>query len=430
MENINPWKRAQMQLTKAATLLEIDPLLLSILCEPDRVIEISLPIRMDNGEIKNFKGFRVQHNNIRGPYKGGIRYHQQVDLSEVKALSLWMTMKNAVVDVPFGGGKGGIHVNPKELSEAELERLSREYTRKLKDEIGPHIDVPAPDVNTNAKIMNWIVDEYSKQMGKKTPAVVTGKTVDNGGSKGRTGSTGMGGVYVLKEVLKKLSKKPKGMTVAIQGFGNVGRHIARYLQREGFNIVAVSDSQGGLYIPEGIKDIEQIEKCKDEMGHVAGCYCIGSVCGISFKDHLKGKSITNKELLELDVDIIVPAALENVITKENAHNIEASIVLEMANGPTSQEADKILKDRGIVVVPDILANSGGVTVSYFEWYQNLHNQKWSEEKVAKKLKEKMKAATHAVFEISKKYNVTLTEAAFLLAVKRVAETWKKNTSKI
>lgn len=400
----NPWARAQKQLNNAASYFKIEPLLLAKLEHPDRVIEVSIPIKMDNGAIKVFKGFRVQHNNILGPYKGGLRYHQDVNMDEVRALAFWMTMKNAVVNVPFGGGKGGIAVNPKELSEAELERLTREFTRKLAPMIGPHLDVPAPDVNTTGKIMSWLVDEYSKYVGKPSPAVVTGKPIEHGGSEGRTEATGLGGSYALLAILKKLNINPSGLKVAIQGFGNVGSYLALYLEEAGCKIVAISDSKGGIYLPNGI-DIKSAIKYKEEKGTLAG---------------FGGDYVESDKVLELPVDIIVPAALENSITERNAENIKAKFVLEMANGPTTLEADEILEQKGITVIPDILANSGGVTVSYFEWEQNIKNQKWEKQEVFNKLKEKMESASEKVFLASKKHNVPLRTASYIVALERIS----------
>ncbi len=421
----NPWETAQKQLETASEKIKVDPLLLQTLRNHDRDIQVSLPLKMDDGETKIFKGYRLQHNNIRGPYKGGLRYHPQVSEDEVKALSFWMTMKNAVIDVPFGGGKGGIAVNPKKLSERELEELTRLFTRKIADFIGPQKDVPAPDVNTNPKIMNWIVEEYSKIVGKDTKAVVTGKPIEHGGSEGRTEATGLGGVYSLLASLKQLGVDKKGLTVAIQGFGNVGHYIASFLEKEGFRIVALSDSKGGIYIPNGIESIGQIAKFKEAKGYLAGCYCVGSVCDINNREKVGGKDVSSNELLELPVDILIPAALENVITTENAANIKAKIILEMANGPTTSEADEILHQKNITVIPDILANSGGVAVSYFEWYQNLHNEHWSKEDVFAKLKEKMDKSVGEVFEIQKEHKTTLREASYILALQRIQEAFEK-----
>lgn len=420
MNRNNPWERAKVQLQNAAAKFKTDPFLLAKLENPDRIVEVSVPLRMDNGTTRVYQGFRVQHNNIRGPYKGGMRYHPRLDIDEVKALSFWMTMKNAVIDLPFGGGKGGVNVDPKQLSEAELERLTREFARKLSPVIGPNIDVPGPDVNTNAQIMQWIAEEYSKIVGKNTPAVVTGKPIENGGSEGRTEATGLGGNYAVLSILRLVKKNPKGLTVAIQGFGNVGSYLAEYLQEAGCKIVALSDSKGGIYIPKGIESVGAVQKCKEKSGKLAGCYCIGSVCDLGNMEQLGGREISPEEIWALPVDILVPAALENAITKENANDIKASIILEMANGPTTLEADEILNKRGVMIVPDILANSGGVAVSYFEWYQNIHNEKWSKQDVFEKLREKMDRASDEVYKASLEYKVSLRQAAYIVALRRLS----------
>jgi len=407
MTESNVWLRTQDQLKKIADKISLDPSLLTRLLEPDRIVEVNLPFKNTN-----IKGYRIQHNNIRGPYKGGLRYHPNVSMDEVKALAFWMTMKNAVIDVPFGGGKGGITIDPKTLSEAELEKLTRDFTQKLADVIGPQKDVPAPDVNTNPKIMSWIVSEYEKITGDKSHAVVTGKPIETGGSQGRTEATGLGGTYALMAYLSQINKSSKGLTVAVQGFGNVGKYVAKFLQENGFKVVALSDSKGGIYIKEGIPDIEEVDKYKESTGLLTGC------CG-------KGSDIKPGDILTLPVDIIVPSALENVITQENAGNIKASIILEMANGPTTQEADEILKQKNITVIPDILANSGGVAVSYFEWYQNIHNEIWSKEEVFKKLKAKMNKAVESVYDISAEQGLSLRDSAYILALKRIESKWKK-----
>src|SRR6185369_6261978 len=386
MENNNPWTRAITQIKKAADLISLDPLLWARLMEPERTISVSLPFRRENGEITVAQGYRIQHNSILGPYKGGIRYHQEVSIDEIKAFAILMTMKNALVGIPLGGGKGGITIDPKKLSEHELEVLTRLFTKRLGTAIGPEVDIPAPDVNTNPKIMNWIVDEYSAMVGKHTLGVVTGKPVDQGGSLGRTEATGLGGSYVLLRMLEKMKKNPKDLTVAVQGFGNVGRYVALFLQEAGCKIVALSDSKGGIYVPDGIASIEQVEKCKEEKGYLAGCYCVGSVCDITYKDRLKGQDITPDELLTLPVDILIPAALENVINQKNADSIQASLIVEMANSPTTLEANELLAQRKVTVIPDILANAGGVTVSYFEWQQNMQNTYWTKAEVFAKLK--------------------------------------------
>lgn len=421
MDKKNPWLQAKRQLAKTANRIQLDPLIHAYLTEPERIIHVHLPLRKDNGEIISFEGYRVQHNSHRGPYKGGIRFHPKVNLDEVKALSFWMTMKTALVDVPFGGGKGGIAIDPKTLTEPELERLTRLFTKRLTHAIGPDKDIPAPDVNTNPKIMTWIEDEYSKLVDKKTPAVVTGKPIDKGGSQGRTEATGLGGAIVLAEIVKRKRLNPKNLTVAVQGFGNVGYYVAYYLQKFGFKIVALSDSKGGIYIPDGVAAIEQVQKCKEEKGFLAGCYCVGSVCDIRYKKQVKGKDVTPQELLTLPVDIVVPAALDTVITEKNADKIKAGIILEMANGPTTIEADDLLDQKDVTIIPDILANAGGVAVSYFEWYQNLHNKSWTKEEVFEKLKEKMLQATDLVWKTMKEKHVSMRDAAYIAALKQFEE---------
>ncbi len=424
--NDNPWLRSKKQLKQTSKKINLDPLLFNRLLEPDNVTQVEIPVKMDSGNLQTFKGYRIQHNNIMGPYKGGLRYHPEVSMSEVKALSFWMTMKNAVIDIPFGGGKGGIIVDPKTLSENELENLTREFTRKLFDIIGPHKDVPAPDVNTNPKIMSWIVDEYkSISKSEHAHAVVTGKPVENGGSLGRTEATGLGGAYALLEILRRMKINPKGLTVAVQGFGNVGKFVASFLQKEGLKIVALSDSKGAIYIPDGIPDISKVMACKEEKGLIAQCYCIGSVCDIRNRGKLGGEEISPAKILELPVDILIPAALENVINGANASKIKAKFLLEMANGPTTLEADEVLEKRGATIIPDILSNSGGVAVSYFEWYQNIYNKKWTKEDVFEKLKTKMEKAAGKVFDAMQKHKVSLREAAYIVAIEKISENWKK-----
>ena len=432
---MNFFKEALTPLKKAAKAINLDKNLFNSLVSPDRVIELNIPFKRDSGEIEIIKGYRVQYNNWLGPYKGGLRYHPKVDMDEVTSLSFWMMIKNALVDVPFGGGKGGLQIDPKNLSKEELERLTREFTRKLAPNIGEQIDVPAPDVNTNSMIMDWIADEYSKVVGNNSKqslrssdlrAVVTGKSIGNGGSLGREEATGMGGFFVLEQLIKKLGLK-KPLTVAVQGFGNVGSNTASILHDNNFKIMAVSDIKGGIKtVKEEGFNIDLVRACRLEKGMLAGCYCVGSVCDLA-KRYDDGV-ITNEELLELEVDILIPAAMENVITYENAGKINAKIVFEMANGPTTPQADEILNERssslskkGIVVVPDVLANSGGVTVSYFEWYQNMHNEKWSLEKVNNKLKEKMEKAFEEVWKISQEKKVTLRTAAYILALQRLSQ---------
>jgi glutamate dehydrogenase len=408
MEDQNPWKRAQAELKNIASKVKVSPKIVTRLTEPDRVVEVSVPVKTKNG-LKLYRGYRSQHNNILGPYKGGIRYHQNVSLDEIKALSFWMTMKNEVKDVPFGGGKGGIIVDPKTLSTEELEEMTRAFTQRIADIIGATKDVPAPDVNTNPQIMSWIVDEYAKIIGKKDLAVVTGKPLELGGSQGRTEATGLGGAYCLDYILTKLGKKKPGMTVAIQGLGNVGSYLSLSLIEMGYKVVAIADASGDLCAAEAITDMNSIIECKKSDKDLWQCY----------KDHSDNAAVKECKVLEHKVDVIAPSALENVITTKNVANVKANFVLEMANGPTTAEADKVLNDKGIIVIPDILANAGGVAVSYFEWYQNMHNEKWTKDEVFKKLKSKMESACDKVLELSKKHNLTLREAAYASALERI-----------
>ncbi len=433
MRTGNPFEHALAQLEKAAGFLGKTKELrqkLEILKSPQRIVNVSIPVTMDDASIRIFQGYRVQHNNSRGPYKGGIRFHHLVSMDEVKALALWMTMKCAVADLPLGGSKGGVIVDPKTLSARELERLSRGYSAAIADCIGPDKDVPAPDVNTTGQIMGWMVDEYvkaisrqqsavSKKEKEKLRATFTGKLIKDGGSEGREEATGLGGLFVLQAVLARLAgRSGKPMTAAVQGFGNVGYNAARFLTEAGFKVIAVSDSKGGIHVPDGINPELTLE-CKKKNGYLAGCYCSGSVCDLS-----KGKPISNEALLELPVDVLVPAALESVITKDNAANIKAKVILEMANGPTTPDADAILYKRGVVVVPDILANSGGVTVSCFEWEQNLAGQHWTKKDVNAKLKKKMEQATAAIWEMSKKLKTDLRTSAFVVAANRIFKAMK------
>jgi glutamate dehydrogenase/leucine dehydrogenase len=405
----DPFKDGIAVLNQAAKYSEAPEWLINLLQQPERIIQVRFPLEKDDGIIVSMSGYRVQYNNILGPYKGGIRYHPQVNLSEVKALSFWMMIKNAVCDVPFGGGKGGIEVDPKALSQKELERLTRGFTQKIFPNIGPEIDVPAPDVNTNSKVMEWISDEYGKLGGEKPEAVVTGKPLDKGGSEGRSEATGLGGFYVLQSLLEQKGFQDKP-TIAIQGFGNVGSYFAKFAYEEGFKVLAVSDSKTGIIDQSGNGglNIPELIKFKEE--------------GKSFEDlEIEGiEKISNEALLELEVDILVPAALEGVINEKNALEIRAKSVIELANGPTTREADLILKEKGVTVVPDVLANSGGVTVSYFEWFQNMKGEKWTLEQVREKLKEKMNKAFIGVWDISKDKGISLRLASYVLALNRVA----------
>ncbi len=393
---------------------------------PQRIFKAYLTLKKENGEIEIFEVYRVQHNNFLGPYKGGIRYFPEVNEDEVKTLALLMTLKNSLVNLSLGGAKGGVKIDHKNLTEKELENLSREYVRKFYDIVGPDKDIPAPDINTNSKIMDWMIDEYlkiSKEKNINLPenylkASFTGKSIDNGGSEGREEATGKGGEIILEEVVNKLNLE-KPLKVAIQGFGNVGFNLAKFLYEKDYTLVALSDSKGGIYSGEGF-DPNLIMECKKEKGMIAGCYCRGGVCDSRF-----GKDITNEKILELDVDILVLAAIENVIHKDNVNNIKAKIILEMANNPITFEADEILNEKGVLVIPDILANSGGVTVSYLEMLQNFENKKWIKEEVFEKLKNYLLNAFNEVWDIKEKYNLNLREANYLISLKRIFEKWKE-----
>ncbi len=408
------FKNTLDQIDKAASIMQLDSDIKKVLSTPQRKVEVSIPVQMDDGTLRIFEGFRVQHNNLRGPYKGGFRYHEQVDMEEVKALAAWMTIKCAVVGIPLGGAKGGVIVNPKLLSQKEIERLTRKYVELLEPVIGPDKDVPAPDVNTNAQIMDWFADEYSKIKGSDMKGVVTGKSLENGGSKGRGSATAQGGVYILAEFLKEKGIDPKETTVAVQGFGNAGGVAAKLLAEEGYKIMATSDSQGGLVCTHNINP-EKLLSCKVEKNSVINC---GQE--MSLDEGMDGSTcrrIENEELLELECDVLVLAAMENQITEENAHKIKAKYILELANGPTTPEADEILKEKGVEILPDILANAGGVTVSYFEMLQNADNNYLSEEEINKKLKVIMIKAWEEVKNNVKTYNCDLRTSAFITALK-------------
>src|SRR3989339_1743682 len=401
----DPFLNALAQLDKAGQIMNLEKKYWEILKFPDRVMKVSIPVTMDNGETKVFVGYRAHYNNALGPYKGGIRYHWQVTEEEVKALSFWMMIKCATVNIPMGGGKGGIIVNSKELSSGELERLSRGYVQKIWRYLGSDKDVPAPDMYTTPEIMGWMRDEYEKLIGQADPGVITGKAVAQGGSEGRETATAQGGVYVVRELAKKLNLQPAEIKVAIQGMGNVGGFMAKLLSGDGYKIVAISDSKGGIY-NEGGLNIEAVFEHKKRTGYLA--------------NFPEAQNISNEELLEIHADILVPSAMENQITIENANNIKAKIVVEMANGPTTPEADEILAGRNIIVVPDVLANAGGVTVSCFEWEQNNKNERWSEAQVLAKLEPLMIQAFGEVWETKEKFNITMRAAAFVKAIERVA----------
>ena len=419
MDQSGFFENCQKQLREIASQLKLEPEILKELEEPHRVIKFQIPVLMPNGKKKIFFGFRSQHSNALGPYKGGIRYHPKVSEDEIKALSMLMTWKCSLVGLPFGGAKGGVIVNPKELSQEELEKLSRGYVKEVFPLIGPEKDIPAPDVNTNPQIIAWMVDEYSKLKGKETPAAFTGKPLEMWGLEGRNEATGYGGVVILKKLQEIFGFKPEKTTLAIQGFGNVGSNFARFAALSGYKIVAVSEAEGGIYVEEGLNP-EEVLRCRERKGKIAGCYCVGSVCDSSY-----GRQITNKELLEMEVDILVPAAVENVITKDNAQKIKAKYIIEMANGPVTPEAQEILEKRGIISVPDFLANAGGVIASYFEWLQSKEKRRWKKEEVFKGLAEKLGQAFEKVWSISQREKINLQKAAYLLAVERVAKAIKK-----
>jgi len=408
------YKEALSRLDKAASYAAIDAEVVEKLKFPKACLEVSIPVRMDDGSLRIFTGYRVHHNDLRGPTKGGIRFHPNVSLDEVKSLAFWMSIKCAVVGIPFGGGKGGVIVDPKELSRMELERLSRGYIQQIASFIGPDTDIPAPDVYTNAMIMGWMMDEYSKIVRRLSPAVITGKPIALGGSQGREDATARGGYYCIKELEKKRHWDPKNIRVAVQGFGNAGQFIAEMLHQDGYKVVAISDSQGGIYRPQGF-DVPSIIQVKNNSKKLQAVYCEGSVCEL-----VDATVVTNEELLELDVDILIPAALENQITKDNAKNVKAPVIIELANGPTTFEADTILEAKGTLVVPDILANAGGVTVSYFEWVQNKAGYYWSLNEVQERLKEIMLREFRFVYALMEEHNTDMRTAAYIHALNRQA----------
>jgi glutamate dehydrogenase (NAD(P)+) len=409
MEELNPFKIAQFQLDEAAKFLKLDSGTHEMLRWPMRELRVTIPVKMDDGTIKVFQGFRVQYNDSRGPTKGGIRWHPDETIDTVRALAAWMTWKTSVVDIPYGGGKGGIICNPKEMSEGEKERLARGYIRALGRFIGPKKDIPAPDVYTTPQIMAWMMDEYSKLTGYNTPGVITGKPLNVGGSLGRGDATAKGGMFVLREAAYINDIDLSKATVAIQGYGNAGQ-FAHSLAEEmfGSKVIAISDSKGGILNKSGLKAKKSID-AKLKKGTVV---------------KLDGDKISNEELLELDIDVLIPAALENVITEKNASKIKAKISVELANGPTTPEADKILHDNNCYVIPDFLANAGGVTVSYFEWVQNEAGYYWPLERVYNELDDHMTKAFHAVHDMRAKEKVHNRLAAYMVAVKRVADAMK------
>ena len=401
---MNVYDNALRQLETAAKVMDLHPDTLLKLSSPERVVMASLPVKMDDGSLRMFQAYRVQYNSARGPYKGGIRFHPQVSLDEVKALSFWMAIKCATVDIPMGGGKGGVILDPKALSENEIERLSRAWIRAFRPVIGPEKDIPAPDVYTTPQIMAWMADEFSKLEGKPSLGVVTGKPVEFGGSLGRGTSTAQGGFYVLQAACQQLGLASSGLKMAVQGFGNAGATMASLLFAAGHKVVAVADSQSIVFNAEGL-NIPELAIYKEK--------------NRSVKNFPGTKEISFSEFFALDLDVLVPAALENQITADNADSIKAKILLELANGPTTPEADDILFKNKVVLIPDVLANAGGVTVSYFEWVQNLSNYYWSAEEVDQKLRDKMIPAWEAVWDAGQKYSVNLRTAAFVTALARI-----------
>ncbi|HYW48967.1 MAG TPA: Glu/Leu/Phe/Val dehydrogenase [Gemmatimonadaceae bacterium] len=409
LDEHNPFEAMMSRFDRAAELLDLDPGIYKILRNPEKQLIVSIPVHMDNGDVEVFTGYRVLYNTSRGPAKGGIRFDMQVNLEEVKALAAWMTWKCAVVNLPFGGAKGGVICDPSQLSVGELERLTRRYTSNIISLLGPDSDVPAPDVNTNERVMAWVMDTYSMHMRHTASAVVTGKPLELGGSAGRKEATGRGCMIVTLQALKELGMPVRGTTVAVQGFGNVGSVTAMLLEREGCRVTAISDRTGGVHNPQGVDvmaAIEYVRRNRDLEGFAGG------------------DPITNDELLTLDVDVLVPAAMENVITSRNASKLQARIICEGANGPTTAAADAILEEKGIFVVPDILANAGGVTVSYFEWVQNRGGYYWTEETVNSRLEEIMVRSFTDVRALARQHKVNMRTAAYMLSITRVSTVHK------
>lgn len=404
-ENLNLFTSTQVVIKEALDKLGYDEGMYDLLKEPIRMVEVRIPVRMDDGKVKVFTGFRGQHNDAVGPTKGGVRFHPEVSADEVRALSMWMTLKAGIVDLPYGGGKGGIICDPREMSMGELERLSRGYVRALSQVMGPTKDIPAPDVFTNAQIMAWMMDEYSRIDEFNSPGFITGKPIVLGGSQGRDRATAEGVTIIINEAAKKRGIDMKGARVVIQGFGNAGSFLSKFLHDAGAKVIAISDAYGALHDPDGL-DIDYLLDRRDSFGTVTTLF---------------DNTITNKELFELDCDIIVPAAIENQITEKNAHNIKASIVVEAANGPTTAEATKILTERGILLVPDVLASAGGVTVSYFEWVQNNMGYYWTEEEVREKMTTKMVDAFENVYNVSATRNIDMRLAAYMIGIRKTAE---------
>jgi glutamate dehydrogenase (NADP+) len=415
MNKISLLDDASKRLEKALKYVDISEDAIARLKYPKASLAVSIPVRMDDGSLQVFTGYRVRYDDTRGPGKGGVRYHPNVTLDEVQSLAFWMTFKCALLDLPFGGAKGGVIVNPKTLSKAELERLSRSYINEIADFIGPDIDILAPDVYTNATIMGWMMDRYSTIKRQVCRSVVTGKPLALGGSQGRDTATAMGALNVIETILPKFDRTPQNTTVAIQGFGNAGATLAELMFDKGYRIVAVSDSQGGIYAPQGL-DIPSIKEHKNSSREIKAVYCRDSVCNL-----VEHQTISNAELLTLDVDVLIPAALENQITAANANEIQARYIFEVANGPINSEADEILAAKGIYVFPDILVNAGGVTVSYFEWVQNRSGWYWDLTEVNQRLKVKMETEAQKVWEIAQKLAVDIRTAAYIHGLDRLGE---------
>jgi glutamate dehydrogenase/leucine dehydrogenase len=408
MEKTNPFANAMKQLNEVKKIIGLEEDIHTCFMQPQRFLEVSIPVKMDNGRVRSFTGYRSQYNDARGPFKGGIRFHQDVTRDEVKALSAWMTWKTAVVNIPLGGGKGGVIVNPKELSDRELEQLSRGYIRAIYKLLGPSVDIPAPDVYTDPRIMGWMLDEYEKLEGSHSPGMITGKPLSLGGSKVREYATAQGAFYVFEEAIKKLGLD-KNVNIGIQGFGNAGSFMGKLLQDAGYKITTISDSRGTAVNCMGL-DVNKVKKYKKEKGSVA--------------HYVGGEDIEGAHCLEQDVDVLIPAALEGSIGVDDAKEIKAKIIIELANGPITPEADKILADKGVLVIPDILANAGGVTVSYFEQVQNAYGYYWEEDEILDKLKKIMVKSFNEIWEAKEKYNTTMRMGAYTLAIKRVSEAMK------
>ncbi|WJY27809.1 MULTISPECIES: Glu/Leu/Phe/Val family dehydrogenase [Sporosarcina] len=404
-ENLNLFTSTQVVIKEALDKLGYDEGMYDLLKEPMRMTEVRIPVKMDDGKVKVFTGYRGQHNDAVGPTKGGVRFHPDVTLDEVRALSMWMTLKAGIVDLPYGGGKGGVVCDPREMSMGELERLSRGYVRALSQVMGPTKDIPAPDVFTNAQIMAWMMDEYSRIDEFNSPGFITGKPIVLGGSQGRDRATAEGVTIIINEAAKRRGIDMKGARIVIQGFGNAGSFLSKFLHDAGAKVIGISDAYGALHDPDGL-DIDYLLDRRDSFGTVTTLF---------------ENTLTNEELLELDCDILVPAAIENQITEHNAHNIKANIVVEAANGPTTSEATKILTDRGILLVPDVLASAGGVTVSYFEWVQNNMGYYWSEEDVRERMTEKMVTAFDNVYTQATTRGIDMRLAAYMIGIRKTAE---------